>query len=218
MDLELAQNRSNLIYHKEYNLNTKPLEVDLLVIKKDSDIRIANEIGKLFRGHNIIEYKSPVDHLDIDVFYKTGAYASLYKAYGQTVNERKADDITISMIRENKPAGLFGYFREHDIKFTNPYHGIYYITNIVLFPTQIIVTRELNPNEHIWLKALSSGIPKQQMLELLEKVEKLDLKFDRELADSVLKVSISANKQVVEELRGDKKYVASIIRAYGAGN
>ena len=39
MNLELAQNRSDLIYHKEYNLNTKPLEVDLLVIKKESDRR-----------------------------------------------------------------------------------------------------------------------------------------------------------------------------------
>ena len=34
---------------------------------------------------------------------------------------------------------------------------------------------------------------KQQMRELLEKIEKLDLKFDRELADSVLQVSVSAN-------------------------
>lgn len=65
MNLELAQNRSDLIYHKEYNLNTKPLEVDLLVIKKESDIQITNEIGKLFRGHNIVEYKSPQDHLNI---------------------------------------------------------------------------------------------------------------------------------------------------------
>ena len=48
MDLELSQNRSDLVYYKEYNLNTKPLEVDLLVIKKDSDIQITNEIGKLF--------------------------------------------------------------------------------------------------------------------------------------------------------------------------
>ena len=35
MDLELIQNRNDLIYEKEYNLNTKPLEIDLLVIKKD---------------------------------------------------------------------------------------------------------------------------------------------------------------------------------------
>lgn len=57
MDLELRENRKNLEYNKEYNLNTKPLEVDLLIIKKDKDSQIVNEIGKLFRGNNIIEYK-----------------------------------------------------------------------------------------------------------------------------------------------------------------
>ena len=36
MNLELAKNRDNLIFVKEYNLNTKPLEIDLLVIKKDT--------------------------------------------------------------------------------------------------------------------------------------------------------------------------------------
>lgn len=60
------------------------------------DVRIENEIGKIFRGSNILEYKSPEDHLNIDTFYKSGAYASLYKAYGETMNERKADDITVS--------------------------------------------------------------------------------------------------------------------------
>lgn len=32
MDLELAENRADLVYEKEYNLNTKPLEIDLLVL------------------------------------------------------------------------------------------------------------------------------------------------------------------------------------------
>ncbi|MDE7183025.1 MAG: hypothetical protein K2O40_00835 [Lachnospiraceae bacterium] len=211
MNLELSQNRSDLEYHKEYNLNTKPLEVDLLVIKKDAGIEITNEIGKLFRGHNIVEYKSPDDHLNIDSFYKAGAYASLYKAYGKTVDERSAEDITVSLIRERKPTGLFAYFKEHGIMFTNPYKGIYQVTNTVLFPTQIIVTKELNPREHVWLKALSGEMEKQQMRELLEKIEKLDLKFDRELADSVLQVSVSANKQVVKELRGDENMCQALL-------
>ena len=211
MDLELAQNRSDLEYYNEYNLNTKPLEVDLLVIKKDAGIEITNEIGKLFRGHNIVEYKSPDDHLNIDSFYKAGAYASLYKSYGKTVDERRAGDITVTLVRERKPSGLFTYFKEHGITYTNPYKGIYQVTNTVLFPTQIIVTKELNPKEHVWLKALSGQMEKQQMRELLEKIEKLDLKIDRELADSVLQVSIGANKQVVEELRGDENMCQALL-------
>ena len=102
MNLEFGENRGDLIYEKEYNLSTKPLEIDLLVIKKDSDVRMVNEIGRLFRGHNIVEYKSPSDDLDIDTFYKAGAYGCLYKALGESVDERAADDITVTMIRDKK--------------------------------------------------------------------------------------------------------------------
>ncbi len=81
----------------------------------------------------------------------------------------------------------------------------------VLFPTQIIVTRELNGEAHIWLKALSGEMHKEQMRKLLEKIEKLKMGFDRELADSVLQVSIGANKQVVEELRGDENMCQALL-------
>ena len=203
MDLELAANRADLVYEKEYNLNTKPLEIDLLVIKKDKDVRTANEIGWIFRGYNILEYKSPDDSLDIDAFYKAGAYAGLYKAYGGVSDERKADDITVSLIRESRPDGLFEYFQRHNIRTTNPYRGIYYVLDAVLFPTQIIVSREMDRKSHTWLKALSGKMKKQDMKELLEKSEAIKLTFDRELADSVLEVSIRANRHVVDELRGD---------------
>lgn len=211
MNLELKKNRADLVYEKEYNLNTKPLEIDLLIIKKVPDIQIVNEVGKLFRGYNIVEYKSPEDALDIDAFYKAGAYASLYKAYGETVDERSADDITVSIVRDVKPVGLFDYFEKHDIRIIKPYRGIYYIQDKVLFPTQIIVTSELDRKDHMWLKALSDRMEKQDMKELLEYVSMLTQKFDRELADSVLEVSLRANSQMIEELRGDDSMCQALL-------
>lgn len=56
INLELAENRDDLIYEKEYNLNTKPLEIDLLVIKKDKDVHISNEIGRMFKGHVTVQH------------------------------------------------------------------------------------------------------------------------------------------------------------------
>lgn len=203
VDLELAKERANLSYFREYNLNHQALEIDLLIIKKESDQPITNEIGKLFRKYNIIEYKSPADQLNVDTFYKAGAYASLYKAYGNTVDEPKADEITISLIRKSKPVKLFQYFEDKKITIKNPYKGIYYIMDEVLFPTQIIVTKEMDPKEHIWLTALSDGMNKHQLKELLEKIESFDTKLDRELADAVLGVAIKANWQIAQELRGD---------------
>lgn len=203
MDLEFIQNRNDLVYEKEYNLNTRPLEIDLLVIKKDASVHIANEIGYLFKGHNIVEYKSPEDHLDIDTFYKSMAYASLYKSYGKTVDGIKADDITVSIIREVKPAGLFRYFGEHGYSVTNPYRGIYYIEDKTMFPAQIIVTGELDENSHKWLGALSGQLKKDRLKELLDDRNRMTEKEDRELADAILEVCIGANRQMIEELEGD---------------
>lgn len=201
MNLELGQNRDDLIFEKEHNLNTKPLEIDLLVIKKEASVHIVNEIGQFFKGHNIIEYKSPEDSLDIDTFYKLGAYASLYKAYGKTVDCIKADDITVSAVREGKPEKLFRYFEEYGYRITNPNKGIYYIKDKVLFPTQIIVTKELERKSHRWLKALSGNLKKEDIYELLDDRARMTGKADKEFADSVLEISIEANMEIVEELR-----------------
>ena len=203
VDLELADERPNLSYFREFSLNQQALEIDLLIIKKEGDQSIRNEIGRLFRKYNIIEYKSPKDELNIDTLYKVGAYTSLYKAYGDTVDERRADEITTSLIRKAKPVKLFRYFEEHGIRLENPFKGIYYVKDSVLFPTQIVVTKELNPQEHMWLTALSDGMQKQQLKDLLLKVESFHTKLDRELAEAVLGVAIRANWRVAQELRGD---------------
>ncbi len=203
VDLELAEERASLSYFRDFSLNQQALEIDLLIIRRESDQPIRNEIGRLFKKYNIIEYKSPKDELNIDTLYKVGAYTSLYKAYGDTVDERRADEITTTLIRKAKPVKLFHYFEEHGISLENPFKGIYYVKSGVLFPTQIIVTKELNPQEHMWLTALSDGMQKQQLKDLLVKAESFHTKLDRELADAVLGVAIKANWQTAQELRGD---------------
>ena len=80
-EIELRQNRSDLEFHREYNLSKKPLQIDLLIIEKLNDITLQNEIGAIFRKYNIIEYKSPEDSLNIDDFFKTVGYAYLYKGW-----------------------------------------------------------------------------------------------------------------------------------------
>lgn len=51
------------------------------------------------------------------------------------------------------------------------------------------------------MTALSEGMEKQDMEMLLERIDRLTQKLDRELADFVLEVSIRANRKMVEELR-----------------
>lgn len=44
INLEFAANRQDLIYEREYNLNTKPLVIDLLVIKKKEEVQMENKV------------------------------------------------------------------------------------------------------------------------------------------------------------------------------
>ncbi|MDE6945538.1 MAG: hypothetical protein K2P66_14050 [Lachnospiraceae bacterium] len=64
---------------------------------------------------------------------------------------------------------------------------------------------------HIWLGSLSERMEKEKMIRLIECAEKLTGKAEREFADSVLEVSIGANKQVIEELLGDERMCQALM-------
>ena len=206
MELELVENRKDLRFEAEHNLNTRPLEIDLLIIKKEASVELKNEIGKFFRKDNLLEYKSPGDQMDIDVLYKVIGYACLYKAYGEEVDSRQAKEITVSLVREAKPEKLFAYLRTHQMKVTNPYLGIYYMMEGFLFPVQIIVTKELEFNTHIVLKSLTKELSEESFWRLLSYAKRLKGKLEHNLIDSILEVSIQANKGLVTYSHHFKKW------------
>jgi uncharacterized protein YjgD (DUF1641 family) len=81
----------------------------------------------------------------------------------------------------------------------------------VLFFTQVIVTRELNGKNHGWLKSLSDKLKKEEMEALLNRARSLSGKLERELADAVLEVSVKANREIVEELKGDEAMCQALL-------
>lgn len=212
MDMELSRNREKLKLESEHNLNRKPLEIDLLVIKKEPYEEIHNEIGKLFRGHNIMEYKSPSDTININTLYKVTSYACLYKSYETVTETVKENDITISIVRETKPEKLFKYFKENNVEVTMPYKGIYYVNWIPLFPIQIIATRELEQDKHMWIKALTDKMEKEDMEKLIEKSSEISNEHEKELVESILEVTLKANSSVAEKLIGDVKMGEMILK------
>lgn len=105
-EIELRSNKNDLHFIREYNLSKKPLQIDMLIIEKLKNVQIQNEIGKLFRKYNVIEYKSPDDEMNIDDFFKTVGYAYLYKGLGEKVNQIPLEELTASLFRERKPLDL----------------------------------------------------------------------------------------------------------------
>lgn len=203
MKLEFEKDKDVLQLVDDFTLNAKPLQIDLLLLKKVEGCVLHSELGDIFRKHNIVEYKSPYDALDEDVYLKTLAYACLYKSYGDVEGKISRDTVTITFIRDIYPEKLFTFIEEYGMNTVKYASGIYYIENAVLFPTQIIVGAELKKEDHIWLTALSNRLTKEEMRNVLINVNGAKSVYADNVVDSVLKVSIEANKSVVEELRGE---------------
>lgn len=201
-ELELRQDLDVLELIPEYNLSKKPLQIDLVIIKKmDWKRTLQNEIGHIMRGHNILEYKGPGDELTIDSFFKVIGYASLYKAQGIAVNKISASEVTVSFFRNAYPKALFQKLKKEGYILKKMYPGIYYVRGKVPFPVQVVVTSQLERKAHCSLRVLTTQVEMQDAELFLEQIHYLESKNERSNIDSVLQVSVNANKQVYSLLR-----------------
>ena len=200
-ELELISNREELEFQREYNLSKKPLQMDVLIIKKLADVQIENEIGRIFKKYNVVEYKSPEDGLTIDDYYKTMGYACLYKVLGERVNQVPEEELTVSIFREAYPRELFEAFRKSGRTPEERFPGIYYILGNGLFDTQIVVTGQLSRKTHSSLRILSRNAEAEDVRAFLAGVERLTRPGYRHNADAVLQASIFANKSLYNRIR-----------------
>ena len=208
--LELLEDAENLEFTDEFQLTEKPLQIDCTVVKVKKDCKIKNEIGKIFRKHNIFEYKSPKDELNIDTFYKAVAYACLYKVLPNHVNEIPAEEITITLIRDRKPVKLLGELEKSGYGYKKEAAGIYYV-NGAMFPMQIIESSELDVDMHVQLKALTNHLEESLMRQYLLQVSTFEGR-EKNLADIVLQVIVNSNMEKVREWKGSEQTMCEALR------
>lgn len=174
--------------------------IDLLVIKKKPEATIKNEIGKKFRKYNIFEYKSIADALNLDVFVKAIGYACFLKVHGMDGEKILLSDITITFVRKSKPIKLLKELKKLGISCQRESQGIYRLDGFALFPIQIIVTKELDMKEHMWLTALNGTMEREEAERLVKRVEKLEA-HDREYANAVLQIAMKRNTNLFEKMK-----------------
>ena len=139
IQIEFAEEKEKLIFENEHQLSKKPMGIDVLIIKKKKKEKIEKNLGRIFRTHNIIEYKRPDDDLSIDDFYKVHGYACFYKSDTKSVDSIKVEDITVSYVCEGFPRKLLKHLEEHlKYEIVEEETGIYYIIG-AMFPMQLIV-------------------------------------------------------------------------------
>ena len=198
IQIEFGEEAKYLEFHQEYSLGTKPMEIDIL-IKKEEERILQKQIGKIFRKHNIVEYKSPTDYLCIDDFYKVYAYAYFYKSDRIPVNSVKLEELTLSLVSESYPRELIRHLKEdRGFQILKVYDGIYYIIGDVL-PIQIIVTSKLSSKESLWLRNLTNRMKSLNDAEELMRDYKEHKK--NPLYESVMDIIVRANEDKFEEAK-----------------
>ena len=103
IQIELEAEADLLLFENEHQLGTKPKEIDVLIVKKERDVSIRKNIGRIFRTHNIVEYKSPKDYLSVDDFYK----ADTAQADSIAIH-----DITITFVCHRYPRSLMRHLTD----------------------------------------------------------------------------------------------------------
>lgn len=202
--LEFFENENELEYESEKNLNQQPLRIDLLVVKKKPETKIKNEIGEDFLGHNILEFKSEDDELNIDTVYKVLGYACLYKSYGKTVDEIKTEDLTTTILRKRKPKKLLKDLENKKVKVEEKHKGIYKIKGLA-FPIQIVVTAELDIENHTWISSIARNLSEEQLINVISEAKNLNTRLEKMYASSVLNVISRLNTEEIERMKQEDK-------------
>jgi len=192
LQLELYQYKDALEFDDEYRLNEEALRMDVLVIKKDNDVKIDKNIGKLFRKHNIFEYKSESDNFSLWDYNKVLGYAFMYSAFEKVA----ISDITISIALTIYPRELIKTLEnERGFKIQKFDSGIYQIDGEII-PIQILESKNLPEEENLFLRNLRSNLSSEDILKTLQCYkEQKPLNIRNVFLDRLL----NANREIFKE-------------------
>lgn len=197
IQIELEEEAENLTFENEHQLSTKPMAIDTLIIKKEQDVPIRKNIGRIFRKYNILEYKDPDDYLSIDDFYKVYGYTCFYKADTGTADAVHIEEMTISLVCTIYPRKLIEHLQKvRNYKVVKRENGIYDVIGDQI-PIQIILTKALSRKENLWLKSLTNRLEDVETAE--ELIETYEKHKDNTVYQSIMDFIVRANRDKFEE-------------------
>ena len=189
--LQLDLRGNTLQFEDNVSLSEEALKIDAVVIK-DADVQVEKDIGEIFKGHNICEFKSETDYFSIADYSKVIGYASLYSAFKNVL----MTDITITIVVTKYPQKLVS-FLENDrcLKVQDRGNGIHYIIGDI-YPAQILETKKLS-DDNLFLKNLRSNLTNTEMKKTLQALEKAGIVDKR---DVYLACIIESNWEIFREV------------------
>lgn len=193
--------RIEFTFLQELELGNEPIRMDMLVIKHNVGDTLGDAIGRFFKTHNVIEYKSPEDSLSVDDFYKAQGYALIYKGLDRKVNEIPIGEMTVSIFRHAYPRKMFETLEEDGLQIEEKYPGVYYVTGASSVQTQVVVTSRLAEGSYPVFKVLAKGFTREDVEKLLMTVQEMDDPNYADYIKAVLNVSIAIDQPIFEIIK-----------------
>lgn len=164
IQIELKDYSEFLEYITEYILGKKSYRIDLLIIKKLTDKIITKNIGRICKSLNLLEIKGIGSSVSINSYYKTIGYAGLLidqmgkSRHNSRIKQYSSLDVSLTLLSCHYPRKLIKHLRdERKLTIAKAYPGVYHI-NKETFTIQIIVTRELSPEDNLYLHCLTDKL------------------------------------------------------------
>ena len=171
--ITLQDEMQYLEMHEEHLLSKKPLQIDVLIIKKLRDVEIKKTIGRIFRKHNIIEYKSPDDSLSVNDFYKVYGYACIYQSNTDRIKEIDPEDMTLTFVCSHYPREFLKHL-ERVRGMCTEYQGggIYYLKGDPI-PMQLLIAPWMSDEENYWIQSMRTDLRAgEEIRKLMREYEK----------------------------------------------
>lgn len=206
LHIELEKELDVLYIEEEHVLSRKPMQVDILVIKKEKNISVKKNIGQIFRKYNIIEYKAPGDSLSINDFYKVYGYTCFYQSDTKKVMEIDPQELTITFVCNHYPYKLLKHLKKvRGIRVEKQEPGIYYLLGDS-FEIQLLITKELSEETNYWLRNLRDDLTEgKEIQKLIKRYEdRKNEAYYAEVMDLIVRANwerMKEEKQMCEALR-----------------
>lgn len=190
---ELTEYTNKLKIETEHSLSKEALRIDMLVIKKDKDLSIEKNIGKIFKERNIVEYKSPSDRLSSHDYNKVKGYAYLYSAFEKV----PTNQITLTyIIPEITPSLMIFLSEENSFKVTTVDDGISYIEDNA-FTVQIIEQKKLSADKNPFVATLGKEITAINYNKVINELNRQGVSLKN---NPFIEVITKANLTIVKEV------------------
>ena len=190
---ELEGYTDKLDIETEHQLSKEALRIDMLVIKKDKNLMVEKNIGKIFKEHNIVEYKSPSDYLSADDYNKVKGYAYLYSSFESI----SPNQITITFIVPEITSSLRTYLANDNQFVIKPVDdGIAYVEDNS-FSIQIIEQKKVSVDKNLFVSMLSKDVTAINYNKAINELHRQGVSLKN---NPFVEVVTKANPKIVKEV------------------